>query len=312
MIFKELEKIEALSIKEREALIKRDSAKAPCSHKRRRSNMMLNPLNLKHLNRLDELSADMVTLNLEDGISPSKKEEALVNIALFLSHLKYSPSFIVVRVNPIKSTGVKEIKYLRGFGIDAIRIPKVKSKIDIKDALYLIEGTQELHISIETKEAYKNLATWGGLDKRLTTAILGILDLLTDMNLPHSLLKLNNPTIDTILTNFLIDAHIANLLPTSFMFQDYKDIDTFRAWCEKEKLIGFSSKSCLGPAQVEVANEIFNLSEEEIKRAKEIKEAFEKNAKEGINGFMHDRYGFIDEPIYKYAIKLLDGIELAG
>ena len=28
-----------------------------------RSNMMLNPLNLKHLNRIDEHNADMITLN---------------------------------------------------------------------------------------------------------------------------------------------------------------------------------------------------------------------------------------------------------
>ncbi|TET87822.1 MAG: CoA ester lyase, partial [Sulfurovum sp.] len=39
----------------------------------KRSNMMLNPLNLKHLNRMDESNADMITLNLEDAIAPSRK-----------------------------------------------------------------------------------------------------------------------------------------------------------------------------------------------------------------------------------------------
>ena len=39
-----------------------------------RSNMMLNPLNLKHLNRMDENDADMITLNLEDSIAPSLKK----------------------------------------------------------------------------------------------------------------------------------------------------------------------------------------------------------------------------------------------
>ncbi len=55
-----------------------------------RSNMMLNPLNLKHLNRMDESDADMITLNLEDAIAPCRKKEALHNIALFLSHMEHS------------------------------------------------------------------------------------------------------------------------------------------------------------------------------------------------------------------------------
>jgi hypothetical protein len=57
--------------------------------------MMLNPLNLAHLNRMDESKADMITLNLEDAIAPSRKQEALDNVALFLSHMEHSDSFII-------------------------------------------------------------------------------------------------------------------------------------------------------------------------------------------------------------------------
>ena len=76
--------------------------KTPCSHTRKRSNMMLNPLQLKHLNRMDDSPADMITLNLEDAIAPSRKKEALHNIAFFLSHMESSKSFIVVRTNPLE------------------------------------------------------------------------------------------------------------------------------------------------------------------------------------------------------------------
>ena len=109
--------------------------KKPCQHKRRRSNMMLNPLQLKHLNRMDESEADMITLNLEDAIAPSRKKEALYNIALFLSYMKESNSFIVVRTNPINEGGDKEIEFLNEFSFDAIRVAKVKNQQDIKKAL---------------------------------------------------------------------------------------------------------------------------------------------------------------------------------
>ena len=279
--------------------------KAPCSHRRRRSNMMLNPLNLKHLNRMDESDADMITLNLEDAIAPERKREAVGNIALFLSHMERSQSFIVVRTNPIGEGGEEEIAFLNDFAFDAVRVAKVKNQYDIARALTLLDAQKELHISLETKEAFKSLATLR-IDPRLTTANLGILDLLTSLGLPQSLVQLGNPTIDYILSKFLVDAKTAGIHPISFMFQEYNDTETFRKWCEREKMMGFESKACMGPKQVAIANEIFGVSEEEKVRAQHIKTAFEAHAAKGINGFMDETYGiFIDEPIYRDALLVL-------
>ena len=279
--------------------------KKPCPHRRRRSNMMLNPLQLKHLNRMDKSDADMITLNLEDAIAPSRKKEALHNIALFLSHMKHSNSFIIVRSNPFNEGGREEIAFLNDFSFDAIRLAKVKDQTEIAQALTLLSNDKELHISLETKEAFNNLSTFG-FDARLTTTNLGILDLLTSLDLPQSIVTVNNPTIDYILSKFLVDAKTAGIHPVSFMFQEYNDTETFKAWCEHEKMMGFESKACMGPKQVLIANEVFSINKYEIERARHISVAFEKHSSENINGFMDDKYGFIDEPIYRDALLILD------
>jgi citrate lyase subunit beta/citryl-CoA lyase len=281
--------------------------KNPCSHKHRRSNMMLNPLNLKHLNRMDESSADMITLNLEDAIAPSRKKEALYNIALFLSHMKHSKSFIIVRTNPLNKGGEEEIAFLNDFHFDAVRIAKVKTQTEIAQALTLLSEDKELHISLETKEAFSTLSQLR-IDERITTANLGILDLLTSLGLPQSTVTLGNPTIDYILSKFLIDAKTAGIHPIGFMLQEYNDTETFKAWCEHEKNIGFDSKACMGPKQVEIANSMFSINKYELERAKYIKATFEANAKQGINGFMDGKYGFIDEPIYRDSLLILNNI----
>ena len=281
--------------------------KAPCSHRRRRSNMMLNPLNLKHLNRMDENPADMITLNLEDAIAPSRKKEALHNIALFLSHMEHSESFIIVRTNPLNEGGAEEIAFLNDFGFDAVRVAKVKNQTEIAQALTLLSSDKELHISLETKEAFEKLSTLR-IDDRLTTANLGILDLLASLGLPQSIVRLGNPTVDYILSKFLIDAKTAGIHPVSFMFQEYNDTETFRAWCEHEKEMGFESKACMGPKQVEIANEVFKINKYEIEKAQHIKKVFEENAARDINGFMDEKYGFIDEPIYRNALLILNNI----
>ena len=233
--------------------------KKPCPHSRKRSNMMLNPLNLKHLNRMDESDADMITLNLEDAIAPSRKKEALHNIALFLSHMEHSNSFIIVRTNPLNEGGAEEIKFLNDFSFDAVRVAKVKNQTEIAQALTLLDEDKELHISLETKEAFENLSTLR-IDERLTTANLGILDLLTSLSLPQSIVTLDNPTIDYILSKFLVDAKTAGIHPISFMFQEYNDTYTFKQWCQKEKMMGFTSKACMGPKQVAIANDVFQTS----------------------------------------------------
>jgi len=303
MIFNSLKFIEKLSIQER--LTKLGKEHKPYASKTLyRSNMMLNPLKLKHLNRIDDLDADMITLNLEDAISPSRKKEALYNIALFLSHLKASKSFIIVRTNPIDEGGREEIDFLNSFSFDAVRVAKIKTKEEILEIDRLLNSEKEIHISLETKEAFQNLATFGGI-KRFTTANIGILDLLTSLGLPQSLLTHDNPTIHYILSKFLIDAKTAGLTPISFMFQEYNNVEDFRKWCELEKKMGFRTKACMGPLQVKIANEVFSIENEAIARANHIKRVFEESAKNGENGFMDMKYGFIDEPIYRDALLVL-------
>ena len=275
--------------------------KVPCSHTRKRSNMMLNPLQLKHLNRMDESHADMITLNLEDAIAPSRKKEALHNIALFLSHMEHSNSFIIVRTNPLNEGGAQEIAFLNDFSFDAVRIAKVKSQTEIAQALTLLSEDKELHISLETKEAFENLRQLR-IDERLTTANLGILDLLTSLGLPQSIVTLNNPSINYILSKFLIDTKTAGIHPISFMFQEYNNTETFKAWCKHEKLMGFESKACMGPKQVEIANKIFSIDSNSIKRALHIKSVFESQSSQGNNGF-------IDEPIYRDSLLILNNIK---
>lgn len=303
MIFNSLDFLETLSVEERLNHLGKEK-KAPCTRKVYRSNMMLNPLKLKHLNRIDNLEADMITLNLEDAIAPSRKKEALYNIALFLSHLKTSKSFIIVRTNPLEEGGREEIEFLNDFSFDAVRVAKIKKREEILKIDKLLNREKEIHISLETKEAFQALATFSEIP-RLTTVNLGILDLLTSLGLPQSMVQTDNPTIHYILSKFLIDAKTARLHPISFMFQEYNNTKSFREWCELEHKMGFTTKACMGPLQVEIANKIFTPNHEAIRRANHIKRVFEASSKKDENGFMDETYGFIDEPIYRDALLIL-------
>jgi len=256
-----------------------------------------------YLNKLDVLKTDFATVNLEDAVYDKDFARELVVKKLQNRDNKN----IIVRVNSFEHCGKKDIKAINKIKPYAIRIPKVKSLNDIKLALNLIDKDIELHLTIETKEAFELLTTLN-IDKRITTVFLGILDLLESLGLPQSLLTLGNPTIDYILSKFLVDSKTAGFHPVSFIYQNYKDLNTFKKWCLKDKQIGFTAKGCTSPDQVTIVNEMFLQNNDEIIKAKYIKKIFEQNKANGITGFSDIKYGFIDEPIYRDALLVLDQI----
>jgi citrate lyase subunit beta/citryl-CoA lyase len=270
-----------------------------------RSVLMLSCNNFKHLTKIESMQADCIMLNLEDGVSQEDKPFALVLCAIFLSLLKKCDKKLVVRVNALEEGGYEEINYLNQFMPDAIRVPKVREVREVKNALALLNSESELHLSIETARSWHNLSSLK-IDKRVTTFYLGILDLFADMHLSQGLINRDNPTMLYILSHFLITSKSMGVKPVSFVYQEFKNLEEFGLWIELEKSMGYDAKGCISPKQVELVNKMFVDEEEEIRRAKVIIKLFEMYQEEGITGFVDDEYGFIDEPIYKGALSLLD------
>jgi citrate lyase subunit beta/citryl-CoA lyase len=269
-----------------------------------KSVLMLSCHNLKHLSKIETLEAECIMLNLEDGVSKEDKPFALVLAAIFLSRLKKSDKKLVVRVNALDEGGYDEITYLNQFMPDAIRVPKIKNVDEVKNVLALLHDEIDLHLSIETAEAWHNLSTLG-VNERVGVFYLGILDLFADMGLSQSLINLQNPTIKYMLSHFLITTKAMKVKPVSFVFQEYEDLMTFEQWLLLEKKMGYDAKACISPQQVKLVHKIFVNKEEELQRAKIIVKLFEMHRDEGITGFVDEEYGFIDEPVYKGALKTL-------
>jgi len=270
-----------------------------------KSVLMLSCNNIKHLSKIESLDADCIMLNLEDGVSKEDKPFALVLCAIFISQIKKSDKKLVVRVNALDEGGYEEITYLNQFMPDAIRVPKIRDEKEVRSVLALLKEDIELHLSIETSQAWHNLSSLA-VNKKVTTFYLGILDLFADMKLSQSLINIENPTMKYMLSHFLVTSKSMGVKPVSFVFQEFKNLDIFLQWIELEKSMGYDSKGCISPKQVELVNEMFVDEQEQIIRAQVIVKLFEMHQEQGITGFVDDEYGFIDEPIYKGALALLE------
>lgn len=280
--------------------------RTPPSATENRSCLMLSANNVRHLNKLDTLSADTVIINLEDGVAPEQKEIARYLAAVFISNVRHSHTRLVVRVNPLGEGGKADIALLNTVRPDAIRVPKVYAAADARRACALIDPAIEVHFSVETKEAFADIGALK-VDPRVTTFYLGVLDLLADLAIPQSVIAFGNRTMEHLMAKFLVECKTAGVTPVSFTYQEYTKLESFRHWCKRALAMGYTETSCLSPKQVSIANEVFGQRERELEKARYVIERFETMAKKGVTGFTDDRYGFIDEPIYKGALSLLKG-----
>ena len=224
--------------------------------------LMLSCNKIQHLTKIESLKADCIMLNLEDGVSKEEKPFALVLCAIFLSLHTKSQKKLVVRVNALDEGGYEEITYLNQFMPDAIRVPKIKNAKEVNSVLHLLKDNIELHLSIETASAWNNLSQLA-LEKNVTTFYLGVLDLFADMGLSQSLINIKNPTIQYMLSHFLITSLSIGVKPVSFVFQEFQNVEKFSEWLVLEKSMGYSAKGCISPSQVDMVNKIFVNEEKE-------------------------------------------------
>ncbi|GAX87424.1 citrate lyase subunit beta/citryl-CoA lyase [Lebetimonas natsushimae] len=295
MIFENIEELEEIvknnDIKKASNLI--GNKKLKTTKTKKRSALMVSGHNVKHLNKIDEIKADIVILNLEDGVPREKKEIAKIMIAVFLSNTEYLNKEVIIRINPLDEGGKEEIKFLDRFSFDGFRIPKIKDTEDIDDVSIITD--KEIHASIETKEAFFNLTEF--THPRLTAFYIGIYDLLNSLNLSHSIIDHNNPLIHYILSIFSLKSRYIEKTPIGFVYQQYKDLDGFTKWCALQKNLGLQGVGCITPKQAEIANKIFN---DDLEFAKIIVERFESTGSFTIDGL------YVDEPIYKNYLALLN------
>lgn len=304
MIFQDIAWLENASKEEIEQKLPNTVSPRPLTRTLRRSALMVSAHRVKHLNKLDVLAADMAIINLEDGVAPEEKPRARALAALFVSNAREAKSELVVRVNPIGEGGEEDIRLINRVLPDAIRIPKVRTRQEVEKLCSLIDPSIRIHLSIETGDALKNLTNLR-VEERVDTVYLGILDLCADLRLPQSVITPDSPTVHHLLSRFMVDSLIAGFHPVSFVYQEYKDLESFEQWCLLERKMGFSSKGCISPGQVELSNRVFSPNPDEIERAKIVVRCFEEEAAKGNTGFVHEQYGFIDEPIYRGALAVL-------
>lgn len=267
----------------------------------RRSVLYMPGSNLRALEKAKSLAADCVILDLEDSVAPHEKETARAQIMAALQAGGYGGRELIVRINGLSTPwGQADLAAVASSKAHGILVPKVSSASDVAHIMSALEdegAPEHLQIwaMIETPLAILNLheiaQTAQMPGARLTTWVLGTNDLAKDTG--AHLTKDRLPMLGWI-TLSVAAARAYGLTILDGVYNDFQDLEGLGRECGQARSFGMDGKTLIHPKQIDICNEAFTPSAEEISYAREIIAVFDlpENSDKGVvtlNGKMVER-----------------------
>jgi citrate lyase subunit beta/citryl-CoA lyase len=263
---------------------------------------------------------DVALLDLEDGVPPSKKENARQVIASALDVTARTPDRSVahgplrfVRIRPaLLEDAELDIRAVVRPGLDGLVVPKLRraEELELLDDLIaeperaadLARGAIVVIASIESAAGLLE-APRIARAPRVSALMFGCEDFAADLGLPT---RREAEAAEMIYARsaIVIAAAAAGALAFDGIWADIRDEAGLRADALRGRRLGFAGRQCIHPSQVGVVNEIFSPSVDEIAHAARVVEAFDDGVAKGLGAVALDGE-MLDAPIVERARRVL-------
>lgn len=270
----------------------------------------------KMLDKATQFRPDAFIPDIEDSVPEAEKANARQTIAGFLPTLAKFGIAIFPRVNALE-TGLSktEIQAIAGPFIQGISIGKIHSAEDIQQVDALLQA-QEISSGLQTNslkiipwlESARGIVNAYDIcvsSKRIEGVAFGGEDFADDMEIERQADESESLYARHVVCTAARAAGIACYDTPFFGFRDQNGL---LANVVRAKAMGFHGKFAIHPAQIEVINNAFSPSDEQIEHAKRVIAAFEEAEQHGRGSTSLDGQ-VIDVPVVKRARKLLQTLQ---
>ena len=252
-----------------------------------------------------DTAADILILDLEDAVAPSKKGEARALVSGWLEQANDIEPTLFVRINPLDTDlTLDDLSAVVKPGLSGLLIPKSNGGHDIDrighylDALETRSGMDPGSVRIavvatETAEAMFNLGSYNPANPRLVGLTWGAEDLAAAIGATGNKEEDGNWTAPYLeaRNRCLYAAANVGVIPIDTLYADFRDEAGLERDCIRARRDGFLGRIAIHPAQVEIINRCFSPSPGQLTEARKIVDAFAANPDAGtlgIDGKMYD------------------------
>jgi citrate lyase subunit beta/citryl-CoA lyase len=250
-------------------------------------------------------AADIVILDLEDAVAEGEKPKARSMVSAFLAANAKHRARLWVRINPIQGLhGLTDLVAIVGAGPGGIMLPKSRGPKDVElldhylTALEAASGTEPgttrvIVLASETAEAMFTTGSYAGVP-RLAALTWGAEDLADALGASENRNADGSYgfTYQLARTLCLLGAAAAGVPAIETIHGDFHDEAGLRKRAAEVRRAGFRGMLAIHPAQVDVINEAFTPTAEELASAQHIVDLFAANPAAGaigLGGTMLDR-----------------------
>jgi (S)-citramalyl-CoA lyase len=221
--------------------------------------------------------ADIVCVELEDGIAPKDKAEARDRaLALFETPQAEDGVERIVRINSMRERfGIEDVLAILATDTPppALMMPKVRTpdEVVMLDQLLSERGhATRLHVIIETNAGLEAAHDIARCSNRIDALFFGGVDMAAELRCQNAwepLLHARSRVVHA--------AAGAGLDVIDVPWLDLDDMDGMRHAAEQARDLGFAGKGAVHPRQIAALNEVFTPGAEAIARARRIIAEFE-------------------------------------
>ncbi len=273
--------------------------------------------NLHKIEKACILKADCVCVDLEDAVSPSKKEEARLTATHALGTYDFGKSERLVRINaPSTSLFMPDLRTVVDAIPDGIVIPKVEDAnvLQYVDGfLEAYEGKKELQIGlirliaiIETARSFVNLKEICEATPRLAALIFGVEDLAVSLGARRTA---SNREVFYARSQMVLYAAAYGLDAIDLVCNNYRNTDVIQTEALEGTQLGYCGKQIIHPNQIAVVQQAFSPTPEEVEKARIIVAEYEQRLEDG-KGALGLQGALVDMPVYRQSKQLLEKAEL--
>ncbi len=247
-------------------------------------------------------NADVIMLDLEDSVPIDSKEKARAQVIQSLLDQDWSQKTITVRINaldtPFAYRDLLEVIENAGHIVDSIVIPKVNSPGDISFADRMLDGIEmnkgssqtTIEASIETAEGLLQAKDIALASPRIKTFVFGIADYSASVGARLVSISGHGEKEEDLypghrwhftLSRMVMIAKANNCLAIDAPYGNFKDPDGLRRSAIMSCALGCDGKWAIHPGQIDIINEVFTPSQEDIDLAAKVLEASKAAEAEG-------------------------------
>ncbi|MEI4196895.1 HpcH/HpaI aldolase/citrate lyase family protein [Roseovarius sp. E0-M6] len=221
--------------------------------------------------------ADIVCVELEDGIAPKDKADARQKaLALFEQPQADDGVERIVRINSMRERfGIEDVTAILATDTPppALMMPKVRTpdEVVMLDQLLTEAGhATRLHVIIETNEGLEAAVEIARCSDRIDAMFFGGVDMAAELRCVNSYDGLHYARARVVHASAAAGLDVIDV-----PFLDLDDPEGMRIEAEKVRDMGFAGKGSIHPKQIAALNEVFTPSETQIARARRIITEFE-------------------------------------